>query len=64
MQQVFPDGIWLQPSPCGKYLIAILDADGLGLLLYDGWREEALKAFRVENSMVAGAGFEPATFGL
>jgi len=64
MQQVFPDGIWLQPSPCGKYLIAILDADGLGLLLYDGWREEALEAFRVGNSMVAGAGFEPATFGL
>jgi hypothetical protein len=34
-----PGGIWLHPRPCGKYLIAILDADGLGLLLYDGWRQ-------------------------
>ena len=63
MQQVFPDSIWLQPSGCGKYLIAVLNAEGLGLLLYD-WQAEALEMFRVENSMVAGAGFEPATFGL
>ena len=63
MQQVFPDSIWLQPSACGKYLIALLNAEGLGLLLYD-WQAEALEMFRVENSMVAGAGFEPATFGL
>jgi hypothetical protein len=60
MEQMFPHGIWLEPSPCGKYLIALLGSDGVGLLLYDGWREEALAAFRVENSMVAGAGLRRA----
>ena len=60
MQALFPRSIWLQRDATGRFLWACF-ADGVGAALFD---QEVTEFPLVGNSMVAGVGFEPTTFGL
>ena len=79
LREVFPAGFWLYPDPDGRrYLWAVTQtaaaADWQNHVEADGhlpaqYRARVYNANgrpeeKVGNSMVAGAGFEPATFGL
>jgi site-specific DNA recombinase len=73
LRELFPDGIPLSPDVSKRYLWATLDCDIAPLLdVEERFREcgfEDLTVADRESSdskrlMVAGAGFEPATFGL
>ena len=64
LREVFPESIWLQPDSSGRFLWACF-SDGVGAALFD--QEDIADFFptvRESACMVAGAGFEPATFGL
>ena len=62
MLALFPEGILLEPASSPHHLWACF-ADGVGMALFD--QPDLTTEFPiVGNRLVAGAGFEPATFGL